>query len=47
VAGQHYVARAKEYMAAHLSERIGLREMVHTVGLSPLAWDGLYRRMRL
>lgn len=35
VAGTHYVARAREYMAAHLSERIYLLDMARTVGLSP------------
>jgi AraC-like DNA-binding protein len=35
VAGNHYGARAKEYMAAHLSERIYLMDMAHMVGLSP------------
>jgi len=44
VAGQHYVARAKEYMAAHLSERICLLEMARTVGLSPFYFLHTFKR---
>ena len=44
IAGQHYVVRAKEYMAAHLSERICLLEMARPVGLSPCYFLRAFKR---